>query len=56
MLDDPITLERKGNLQQTFSVMVEAGESSLPIVNTKDNQFIGVMNITDIFKELKNEG
>ncbi len=56
MIDNPITLERKGNLQQTFSVMVEAGESSLPVVKTKDNQFIGVMNITDIFKELKNEG
>lgn len=56
MNDNPITLERKGNLQQTFSVMVEAGESSLPIVNSKQNQFIGVMNITDIFKELKNEG
>ena len=53
-IDDPICVEKNNNLQETFSLMIEAGESSLPVVDTR-KKFLGVINLEDIFNEFKEQ-
>ena len=47
-VDEPMTVEKNSNLQETFSKMIEAGESSLPVVSDK-NRFEGLIHLADIF-------
>ena len=51
--DEVVTLEKNGNLQETFSLMIETGESRMPVV-TEKNQFSGIIDLNDIFSELGN--
>ncbi|MCF7928225.1 MAG: betaine/proline/choline family ABC transporter ATP-binding protein [Spirochaetales bacterium] len=53
LLEDTITVERHNNLQETFSLMIESGEATLPVV-TERNRFVGLINLHDIFNEMKN--
>jgi len=50
--DDPVTVHRETNLQTTFSLMIEAGESSLVVVD-EARRFIGVVHLEDIFNSFK---
>lgn len=49
--DEVVTLEKNGNLQETLSLMIETGESRMPVVSNK-NHFEGVIDLNDIFSEL----
>lgn len=51
-VEDPITVEQNSNLQETFSKMMAAGESSLPVVTDK-NRFEGFVHLADIFKSFQ---
>ena len=51
--DSIVTLEKNGNLQETFSLMIETGESIMPVISEK-NYFEGVIDLNDIFSELGN--
>lgn len=51
-VEDPITVEKNSNLQETFSKMMSAGESSLPVV-TDRNRFEGLVHLADIFKSFQ---
>ncbi|WP_020612007.1 betaine/proline/choline family ABC transporter ATP-binding protein [Sediminispirochaeta bajacaliforniensis] len=51
-IDNAVTVEKNNNLQETFSLMIDAGESSLPVV-TEGNRFVGAINLEDIFNEFK---
>ena len=51
-VDDPIFVEKNNNLQETFSLMIEAGESSLPVVGPR-RSFLGIINLEDLFNELR---
>ncbi|MCG8572566.1 MAG: betaine/proline/choline family ABC transporter ATP-binding protein [Spirochaetes bacterium] len=53
-VDNPVTVEKNNNLQETFSLMIEAGEGNLPVLTDK-NQFIGEIRMDDIFNEFKGE-
>jgi len=52
--DEVVSLEKNGNLQETFSLMIETGESTMPVISDK-NKFEGIINLNDIFSELGNE-
>ncbi len=49
--DEVVALEKNGNLQETFSLMIETGESVMPVVSEK-NKFEGIIDLNDIFSEL----
>lgn len=50
LINDAITVEQNNNLQETFSLMIEAGERQLPVVGPH-SRFLGVINLEDIFNE-----
>lgn len=52
--DNLIRVEQYNNLQETLSLMIEAGESQLPVVS-KRNKFIGIIKLEDIFREFNDE-
>jgi CBS domain-containing protein len=47
-------VEQNSNLQETLSLMIEAGEAQLPVVGGH-KEFLGVINLEDIFKEFRDE-
>jgi osmoprotectant transport system ATP-binding protein len=49
-MEDPILVNERNNLQETFSLMIDAGESSLPVVG-HHNRFLGLIKLEDIFSE-----
>jgi osmoprotectant transport system ATP-binding protein len=49
--DEIVSLEKNGNLQETLSLMIETGESIMPVTSNK-NHFEGIINLNDIFSEL----
>ena len=51
---DPIQVQEHNNLQETFSLMIDAGESSLPVVG-QHNRFLGLIKLEDIFNEFRVE-
>ncbi len=51
-IDNAITVEKNNNLQETFSLMIEAGEAQLPVVG-RHKEFLGVINLDDIFNEFR---
>jgi len=55
LIDDAITVEKNNNLQETLSLMIEAGEAQLPVVGSH-KEFIGVINLEDIFNEFREQG
>lgn len=52
LLDNAITVEKYNNLQETLSLMIEAGEAQLPVVGGH-KEFLGVINLEDIFNEFR---
>ncbi len=54
LVDDAITVEKNNNLQETFSLMIEAGEAQLPVVGPH-SKFLGVINLEDIFNEFREQ-
>jgi osmoprotectant transport system ATP-binding protein len=53
-IDDPVRIEQNNNLQETFSVMIEAGERQLPVVS-KGNKFEGIITLENIFAEFNQD-
>ena len=53
-VDEFVSVEKNSNVQQTFSMMIEAGESQLPVVDAK-RTFVGVVRLEDIFHAFSNE-
>ena len=54
LIDDAITVEKNNNLLETLSLMIEAGEAQLPVVGPH-KEFIGVINLEDIFNEFREQ-
>jgi len=54
LIDDAITVEKNNNLQETLSLMIEAGEAQLPVVGPH-KEFLGVINLEDIFNEFRDQ-
>ncbi|MFW5712151.1 MAG: ATP-binding cassette domain-containing protein [bacterium] len=52
LLDDAITVDENNNLQETLSLMIEAGEAQLPVIGHR-KEFLGVINLEDIFNEFR---
>ena len=50
LISDPITVNELNNLQETFSLMIDAGESSLPVIDN-GQRFLGLIKLEDIFNE-----
>jgi osmoprotectant transport system ATP-binding protein len=50
--EDPIQVNENSNLQETFSLMIDAGEASLPVVGGHKH-FLGLIKLEDIFNEFR---
>lgn len=53
-IEDAISVEEHNNLQETFSLMIEAGESSLPVIGAQ-GRFLGLIKLEDIFNEFRSD-
>jgi osmoprotectant transport system ATP-binding protein len=51
-VEEPTTVEKNGNLQESFSKMIQTGESRLPVIDER-NHFEGLIRLADIFQSFQ---
>jgi CBS domain-containing protein len=51
---EPVSIDKKSNLNETLSRMLETGEKMLPVVDRRKN-LLGVVKLSHIFREISSD-